>query len=83
MGMAGSMTIKSLCTCHNELSDLMKTTFDKLKNQMRSSINKVDASTKEALDEVIESIDSINGETLPNKVKKTLNKVRFTLNELK
>ena len=40
-------------------------------------------STREVLDEVVESIDSINEETLPNKVKKTLNRVRFTLNELK
>ena len=83
IGAASSMTIKSLCSCRNEMVELMKTTFEKLKNQMRSSMSKVDASNKEALDEVIESIDSINEETLPNKVKKTLNRVRFTLNELK
>ena len=81
-GMAMTLMVKSISSCHNEFSDLIKTSCEKLKSHMQSSIKKLDVKTQDTLEDVIESIDSIVDETMPAKVKKTLNQVKFTLNDL-
>jgi hypothetical protein len=82
MGMATALMAKSLYACRNEMTDLFKEGFEKIKNQMQSSVKKIDFATQDALEDVIESIDSLVDETLPSKVKKTLNKVKYTLSDL-
>ena len=82
MGMATTLLIQSVNSGQNEFAELIKTSCEKLKSHMHSSMRKLDFATQDALEDVIESIDSIVDESLPSKVKKTLNQVKFTLSEL-
>ena len=82
MGMATTLLIQSVNSGQNEFAELIKTSCEKLKSHMHYSMRKLDFATQDALEDVIESIDSIVDESLPSKVKKTLNQVKFTLSEL-
>lgn len=78
-----SMMIKPLCTCQNEVKDLIMTKCQKMKDQMQSSMQ----NGKEYVDDIIldikRMIDSIDEENLPNKVKKTLSNIRMSLDTIK
>ena len=68
MGMAVMATIKTKC--------------QKLKNQMQSSIENISCNIKETIDEVKDSLESIDLEELPPKVKRTISKVKSSLGNL-
>lgn len=83
VGMAGSLMAKSLCSCQNEIQDLIKTSCQKIKHHMQSSKECLECSTKDAIEEMADSLDNIELEALPSKVKKTINKVRNRLDDLR
>ncbi len=83
MGMGAMLMLKPLCNCQSEISDLIKTKCQKIKDQMQSSKKECECSIKEKIEDVIDSIDSIDSDTLPTKVKKTLNSIRLSLDSIK
>lgn len=82
IGMGAMLMIRPLCACQNEMTDLIKTKCQKMKDQMQSSKKECECSMKEKIDDVIDSIDSIDEDSLPSKVKKTLNNIRLSLENL-
>lgn len=82
MGMAVMATCKGLHSCQDEMVDLIKTKCQKLKNQMQSSIENISCNIKETIDEVKDSLESIDLEELPPKVKRTISKVKSSLGNL-
>ncbi len=82
IGMGAMLMIRPICSCQNEIADLIKTKCQKMKNQMQSSKKECECSMKEKIDDVIDSFDAIDENSSPSKVKKTLNNIRSSLDNL-
>ena len=54
IGMGAMLMIRPICSCQNEIADLIKTKCQKMKNQMQSSKKECECSMKEKIDDVIE-----------------------------
>lgn len=83
VGMGVAVVSKSLCACKDEMSDLIKTKCQKVKEQMQSSKEAIGTSLQEGLDEVRDALDSLDEEGLTTKAKRVISKAKTALNNLK
>ena len=77
VGMAIISCYKTICECKDDVMSTIKDKIQKICDQMQSSIRGLkDNQNEEDLDEILSELETIYQESLPNKAKKAVNKIK-------
>lgn len=78
VGMAVISCYKTICDCKEEVMSNIKDKVQMICDQVQSSIRglKENDHDDESLDEILTELETIDQESLPNKAKKAINKIK-------